>query len=45
MVYDANSPRHTLLGQALALMAKYMLDIMQPYPRDSNAVGVHGVRQ
>ncbi|EDR01226.1 uncharacterized protein LACBIDRAFT_312349 [Laccaria bicolor S238N-H82] len=45
MVYDPNMPRRTSLGDALALMAEYVLDIMQPYPGDSNAMGDGGVRQ
>ncbi|KIJ96478.1 hypothetical protein K443DRAFT_107182 [Laccaria amethystina LaAM-08-1] len=45
MVYDPDMPRRTSLGDALALMAKYVLDIMQPYPGDSNAMGNGGVCQ
>ena len=45
MVYNPNLPRRTSLGDALALMSEYVLDIMQPYPGDCEALGNVGVRQ
>ena len=45
LVYDPSLPRRTLLGDALALMSEYVLDIMQPYLGDSNAIGDNGIRQ
>ncbi|KIJ92036.1 hypothetical protein K443DRAFT_27647, partial [Laccaria amethystina LaAM-08-1] len=45
MVYDPSLPRRTSLGDALALMSEYVLDIMQPYPGDFETLGDGGVRQ
>ena len=45
MVYNPSLPRRTSLWDALALMSEYVLDIMQPYPGDCEALGNVGVRQ
>jgi len=44
MEYNPNAQRHKKMGDSLAMMLEYVLDIMQSYPGDSEYI-CNGVRQ
>ena len=44
MEYNPNSQRRKKMGDSLAMMSEYVLDIMQPYLGDSEYIN-NGVRQ